>query len=136
MRQVFFDINILLDVLIKREPFYDKAAVLWTMAEKRQIQGFVSAMSLPTSYYLLRQVVTQRKAISGLKAVRSIFEVVQLDGIMIDQAIEQGFIDFEDGVQACAALRASADTIVTRDVRGFRKSQVPAVTPSELLATL
>lgn len=135
-RRVLFEINVLLDVLTQREPFFNEAGWLWTLAEKRQVEGLVSAMSLPTSYYLMRSEVGHRRAISGLKAVRSVFEIVELDDLMIEQAIEGGFGDFEDGIQACAALRANADWIVTRDVRGFRKSQVPALQPAELIARL
>ena len=32
-RRVFFDTNILLDVLTEREPFFDEAAALWSLAE-------------------------------------------------------------------------------------------------------
>lgn len=135
-RRVFFDLNVLLDVLTCREPFFEDAAELWTLAERRRIEGVISAMSLPTAYYLLRRAAGRRKALSGLKAMRSIFEIVELDATLIDQAIAGGFADFEDGVQACSALRAEADCIVTRDARGFRKSDVPAVRPAELLASL
>jgi len=136
IRHVFFDTNILLDVLTERQPFFEDAALLWTMAEKRQIEGIVSAMSLPTAYYLLRRVVGHRKAITGIKAVRSIFEIVTLDHHMIDQAIDADYSDLEDGIQACAALRAGADCIVTRDPKGFRKSDVPVLAPETLIASL
>jgi len=134
--RVFFDTNILLDVLTQRQPFFDDAALLWTMAEKRQIAGVVSAMSLPIAYYLLRREVGHRKATTGIKAVRSIFEIVTLDHQMIDQAIDGGYADFEDGIQACAAVRAGADCIVTRDPKGFRKSDVPVVAPETLIVSL
>lgn len=135
-RRVFFDTNILLDVLTAREPFFDESAALWTMAEKRRIEGVVSAMSLPTAYYLLRRVVGREKAATGIRAVRSIFEIVTLDHQIIDQALDSGFADFEDGIQASAAFRAGADCIVTRDPKGFRKSGVPVLLPSALIAAL
>ncbi len=136
IHRVFFDTNILLDVLTEREPFFDEAAQLWSLAEKRQIEGLVSALSLPTAYYLLRHAAGHRKAITGIKAVRSIFDIVTLDQNMIDQAIGNDYPDLEDGIQACAALRAGADCIVTRDPKGFRKSDVPVLAPGTLIASL
>lgn len=135
MRRIFFDTNILLDMLTEREPFFESAAALWAMAEKRQIEGVVSAMSLPTVYYLLRRVVGHRKAMTAIKGVRNVFEIVPLDKRMIDQALDGGFGDLEDGLQACAALYAEAECIVTRDPKGFRQSDVPAMSPEALVAS-
>lgn len=134
-RRILFDINILLDVLTMREKFHIAAGQLWAKAETREIEGIVSAASIPTIYYLLRQFGDHAKALKGIKAVRDIFEVVSLDPSMIDQAIDSPIRDLEDAIQSCAATRAKADFIVTRDARGFRKSDVPAISPEALLAT-
>lgn len=135
-RCALFDINVLLDVLLDREPFSGPAAELWTFAEKREIVGCVSALSIPTCYDLLRRLTTHRKAMTGIKAIRDVFDVVALDAQLIDQAIDSGFADFEDAVQAYAAFRAGAECIVTRDPRGFKKSQVPVISPQAYLASL
>jgi len=134
-RRIFFDTNVLLDVLTRREPFFDHAAALWAMAERRQIDGMVSAMSLPTVYYLLRRIAGHAKATKAIKGIREVFDIVPLDREMIDQALDGGFDDLEDGIQACAAQRAEAQCIVTRDPKGFRRSQVPAIAPDKLIAS-
>lgn len=87
-------------------------------------------------YYLLRRVVGNSKATTGLKAIRSVFTLVPLDQQLVDQALEGRFADFEDGIQACAALRANADCLVTRDPRGFKYSAVTVMTPEALIAVL
>jgi len=134
--RILFDINILLDVLTRREPFHIAASDLWARAERREIQGVISAASIPTIYYLLRHLAGHDKAMTGIKAVRSIFEIIALDQSMVDQSIDNPTADLEDAIQACAAIRAKADYIVTRDAKGFRKSDVPAVSPEALLLML
>jgi len=47
-----------------------------------------------------------------------------------------GWSDFEDAVVAAAAESSGCEVIVTRNVRDFRDSPVPAVTPEEYLSDL
>jgi len=135
-RRILFDINVLLDVLTEREPFYLLASELWAKAERREIEGVVAAASIPTTYYLLRHFAGHAKALTGVKMVRDIFEMIELDRSMIDQSIDSRFNDLEDAIQACAAARAKAEFIVTRDAKGFKKSDVPAISPEALMAML
>ena len=51
----------------------------------------------------------------------------------IKSALTSDFSDFEDAVQAACAKRAKADYIVTRNVRGFKHSPVPAIMPGDML---
>lgn len=135
-QRILFDINVLLDVLTEREPFYLVASELWAKAERREIEGIVATASIPTIYYLLRHIAGHTKSVSGVKMVRDIFELVELDRSMIDQVIDSRFNDLEDAIQACAALRAKAAFIVTRDANGFKNSDVPAISPEALLVML
>ena len=51
MLRLFLDTNILLDVLLRREPFYRSAARVWTLAETGAHEGFVSAISFNNVFY-------------------------------------------------------------------------------------
>ena len=42
---VLVDTNVLLDVLIRREPHYRASAYVWTLAERGEITAFISAIS-------------------------------------------------------------------------------------------
>lgn len=37
MKKLFIDTNIIIDLLAKRDPFYDEAAMLFTLADKQKI---------------------------------------------------------------------------------------------------
>ena len=117
--KVFVDTNILLDVLMRRRPFYAAAAQLWTRAETAQVRASVSALSLSNVYYIVRKLAGKRRAAEALRLLRDVFDVTTVDRQIVDQAIDSDIDDFEDAVQYFCALRARARYLVTRDPKGF-----------------
>ena len=69
-----------------------------------------------------------------MRRLRDVFTPVILDAQMLNQAIGAGFGDFEDAIQYHSALRAEADTLITRNVSDYPRSKLLIVTPSEFLA--
>jgi predicted nucleic acid-binding protein len=132
--RLFFDTNVLLDHLLDREPFADDAAELWSMAERREIVGYISAVSFNFVYYIVRHCANERAARRAVRGLRDVFEIVEVDAQIIHQAIDSAFPDFEDAIQHACAVRAGATYLVTRDLAGFRRSEVPVVTPDAYLA--
>jgi predicted nucleic acid-binding protein len=131
--RVFFDTNVLLDHLLDREPFADDASELWSMAEQRQIVGCISAISFNFVYYIVRQQADERAARRSVRVLRDVFEVTEVDVQIIDHAIDSPLADFEDAIQHACAVRAGATHLVTRDLTGFRQSDVPVVSPDAYL---
>ena len=54
----------------------------------------------------------------------------------LEKAAEKKWSDYEDAVQCVSSERVDADYIITRNVRDYRESPVPALTPSEYLMRL
>jgi len=136
MRRPLIDINVLLDVLGERQPFLADAERVWTAAETRQVEGLISADSFSTLYYLLRQASNARTAQRGLSLLLSVFEIVELDKQIVQQALDSPVRDFEDAVQYHCAVRGKADCIVTRDLRHYRHAELPVMSPAAFLAAL
>ena len=132
--RVLLDTNVLLDVLARREPFYEAAARIWSLAEHNQIEAFVSAISFNNVYYIVRKAAGKEKADQALCALRDLFTPVPLDARLINQSIDAPIDDFEDGVQYHSASRMEADCLVTRDPDGFPAIGVPILSPREFLA--
>ena len=133
--RLFFDTNVLLDHLLDREPFADDATELWSMAERREVIGCIAAISFSFVYYIVRHQANERAARRAIKGLRDVFEVIEVDGQVINQAIDANFADFEDAIQHACSLRAGATHLVTRDLPGFRRSEVPVVAPDAYLGT-
>ncbi len=47
----------------------------------------------------------------------------------LTKAADLHWIDFEDALQSVTAERMHADYIITRNVKDFRESSIPAITP-------
>jgi predicted nucleic acid-binding protein len=133
-QRLFIDINVLLDVLTNRQPHYAASAAVWDAVEKGWVQGFISANSVTTLYYLMRKHSGAALAMKGIRLVCDIFDIPAMDKSLIQQAIHASWSDFEDAVQHESALRAKATVIVTRDPRHFRQASIPVMSPEELLA--
>jgi predicted nucleic acid-binding protein len=133
---VLVDTNVLLDVLLSRPPFFRHAQQIWSLAERGQIQGLVSAASFLNVYYIVRRLASRPQADRALKGMREIFQIAPVDRDAIDQAIAARFADFEDAVQSACAVRAGAVCIITRDERHFARSSVPAIAPDAFLAKI
>ena len=59
--KLFLDTNVVIDLLGEREPFYESAAKIATLADRGKIQIYVSALTYSTVYYLLaRSFISQR----------------------------------------------------------------------------
>ena len=54
--KILIDTNIILDVLIKREPFYADSARVWTLIRERTIAGYLSAISINNLYYIVKKL--------------------------------------------------------------------------------
>jgi predicted nucleic acid-binding protein len=132
--KVFVDTNILVDVLARREPFYQDSAYVWTLAEQGRVAGFVSVISFNNIYYVVRRLRTRRVANRMMVLLRDTFTPVALDKQILDQAIDAGLSDLEDAIQYFSAVRAGADCVISRDAGAFPKSDLLVLTPQELLA--
>lgn len=60
--KVLLDTDVLLDVLAKRDPHYENASGIWSLAEQGQVQGCVSAISFNNIYYVIRKLGSNTKA--------------------------------------------------------------------------
>jgi predicted nucleic acid-binding protein len=133
--RVFADTNVILDVLLRREPFAADAARIWSLAEANRIQGLVSAVSFTTLYYITRRSTRPENAVAAVKLVRSVFHPIVCNEAIIDEAIDSGFSDFEDAIQYFSARSAGADVIVTRNTRHFPAGDLPVMSPAAFLET-
>ena len=133
--KVFFDTNILIDVLANRQPFYEDSAALWTLSERRTITGLVSVLTFTNTFYIVRRLTDLKTARRALTLIRDAFTPVACDGDIINQAIASRFGDFEDAVQYMSATQIGADCLVSRNVSHFLGSGgCPVLTPAEFLA--
>ena len=134
--KVVFDTNVVLDVLLDREPFAEQAAYLMSKVERSEISGFLCATTITTVYYLLSKYLAKKKAKTGIKSLMALFEIAPVNRLVIENALESKFSDFEDAVLHESARQAGVEYIITRNIRDFKATKIPAFSPGEFLSIL
>ena len=137
MKKLFVDTNIVIDLLSRREPFFEEAAELFSLADKNQVELSVSSFTIAnTSYALLRQM-DSNKAKSVLRKLKLILKILPLDDKVIGLALnDDTFSDFEDGLQYFTAIEGDQELIITRNLQDFKNSKLPAMTAKQFIETI
>ncbi len=137
MSKLLVDTNVVLDLLAKREPFYDSAAKLFSLADKKKIALSISSLTFANTNFVLTRLKTADRSREILRRFRVLVEVLSLDDKVIDLALNDlNFKDFEDGLQYYSALENGQDMIITRDLSDFKESRIPVMTPEEYLISI
>jgi predicted nucleic acid-binding protein len=134
--KVLLDVNVVLDVLLDREPHVEASAAIWAAVESGMAEGFLPAHALTTIHYLVRKERGGSRAKRVIAALLRVFAVAPVDGTVIRDALELPSLDFEDSVAAAAACSAGCDLVITRDPRGFHGSHVRVLTPEAAVPLL
>ena len=135
--KVIFDTNVLLDVLLEREPFIGVASKLVALVDNGRIEGSVCATTVTTLYYIGAKDLGRKVAREKLRTLLGIFEVASVDRDVLQRALDdEGFSDFEDAVVHESAQAAGGNAIVTRNGKDFAKATIPVFEPHELLAAI
>lgn len=134
--RVMYDVNILLDVLLQRDPFHVTAAKLWAAAEQSQVHGFLCSSSVTTVYYLIAQHMQPLVARQTIRRLLQIFDLAPVDRLVLQSALQSQVVDFEDAILCESAYHAGVDCIVTRDAKHFQAASVRVYSPDGLLMWL
>ena len=131
---LLIDANILLDVLQNRQPHCMASSLIWKLCETKQEDGYISSLTFANLVYVMRKELTPEKIKEILGILSLIFRLTDFSFADLIRAAEMGWNDFEDAIQSATAERIHADYIITRNVRDFHYSKIPAMTPSEFLS--
>ena len=132
--RILLDTNVLLDGVLNRAPFSRDALEVVGLVESGWVEGVVSSCSLTTLYYYGRRAFSEDVIRKDLADLARIFRVEPIDSATVRRAVLRGGADFEDDTVIECAVSAGCEAILTRNVKDFRESPVPAVTPGEWLA--
>lgn len=137
MSKLLIDTNIVLDLLAKREPFYESAAQIFTLADRQELVLGVSSLTIANTNYVLSRLSSGKEAREILRKFKILVQVLELNEKIVELALnDEAFADFEDGLQYYSAVEHNQDVIVTRDLKGFKESKIPVMTAAEYLASI
>ena len=133
---MLLDTDVLIDVALDRRPHSDPASELLDRIEHGAEAAYVAWHSVSNLYYVVAP------AIGGVSTRGFIVELTRFVAVAetgtgdIRYAAELPMADFEDAMQVAAARACGARHIVTRNVKDYERSPVPAVGPQEALSGL
>ncbi len=129
MKRLLIDTNIILDLLAKREPFYKDAARLFSEAYRGNVKLFTSALSIANVNYVLLKHGNPGKSRQILRKLKLITGILSLDDRIIDLGLnDDAYSDLEDAFQYYTAIENNIDVIITRNLRDFKKAEIPVMT--------
>ena len=133
---ILIDINILLDVLQKREPFYTASANLLAAVEAGRVKGYIAAHSITTLFYLIKKDRSAAEARVTITNLLQFIKIAIIDRGAIEQALNLDYRDYEDAVQMISAVQCKVDCLITRNVKDYEPTLLPVLQPVEFLSTL
>ena len=131
---LYIDVNVIVDVLGFRLPFYFKSSMVMQLCTTPQAVGYTSVASFATIEYILKKQLPRTIIPQQLHTLRSIITPVDVTTAILDQALYSNFKDFEDAMQYFCARSCSADYLVTRNTEDFAAAEMAVVTPEDFLS--
>ena len=134
MDKIFIDTDIALDLLSKREPFYEASAKLFSLADKKNILIFISSLSFSNLNYFLTKKYNAFESRRILCNFKELVNVVAVDDKIIGLALNSKFSDFEDAIQYYSAIEVGLNILLTRNIKDYKHAEISILTANEYIS--
>ena len=129
--KVMFDINVVLDIVAHRHPFYEDSSAAYLKVIGDGDDPCISVHALSTLYYLLGAASTRKQRSAAMDWIFAAFKVAGLSADEVEVARNLGLADFEDALVVAAAQSSGCACIVTRNVRDFSRCGMRVADPAD-----
>lgn len=131
------DINIVLDYLQQRRPWYPLAKGLFLAERQEKVDLFIATNTVATLHFLIRKRDSKKKALAKVEMLLQRLRLADVTAAVVTGALRLGLDDLEDGIQACAAIEAGIPVLVTRNLEDFgRIESLQVLAPEIALAAV
>jgi predicted nucleic acid-binding protein len=135
-QSIFIDTDVVLDFFFDREPFSLYASIIFSLSEEKKIQVYISPLTISNCYYILRKIASHAKVVKNLQKLLLITNITSISKKDVAIALNSNFKDLEDALQYFSAIsHAKVDAILTRNIKDYKYSEVPVMTPETYLKT-
>lgn len=129
------DTDIIIDLLSQRQPHFHFAALLFTFAEMGKLELYTTPTVIVNTFYVLRKQLGNEEAKLALRKLRLLIHVIDSSELVIDEALNSSFNDFEDAVQYYTAINNNIKIILTRNLKDYKNAKVLVQSPELFLVT-
>jgi predicted nucleic acid-binding protein len=136
MMDIFLDTDVIIDYMADRKPFSDNMEKVFALIENKKIKGHTSSLCFSNLFYLLCQDLSKTRTIALLKDLSGVLNILKVDEDSILKALDSEFTDLEDAIQFFTTTDYKRiDLILTRNIKDYKYSTLPVMTPETLLKT-
>jgi predicted nucleic acid-binding protein len=134
--RVLLDTDVVLDLLLNRQPFAIEAAQLWQQSQDGAIEAHISAITPVNVFYIGRRLQDAARARRAVEKLLAGLRLCIVDEAVLHLALTAPFADYEDAVQHSCAVMNRLDAIVTRNGADYRAATLPVFAPADFLRQL
>ena len=133
--KVLFDTNVIINIWKKDPQFFLDSFASYDVCVLRGWEPYIAVTAVPDIEYLLvaRDILPKAQVAQTLDALFEMFSVADAQECDCMLAHQSDLPDLEDGIIAFSAQRNRMDVLVTRNLKHFAKSPVPAMSPTEFV---
>ncbi|MDR1972003.1 MAG: PIN domain-containing protein [Treponema sp.] len=129
--KIFIDSDIILDVLLEREIFYDSSAGILDLGVLKKVELFTTAVVFANVFYFIRKKFGIDKSKELLRKLRLFIGILPIEENIVDITLNSKFNDFEDGLQYFASKEHNIKTLITRNGKDYKEKGVIIQTSDE-----
>jgi predicted nucleic acid-binding protein len=134
--RVLLDTDVVLDVILAREPFAKVAARLLDFNQQGLFEAYVSGITPINIFYIARKARTAGDLREAIKQLLLSVRVCPVDHAILTTALALPFSDYEDAVQHASATASQVDAIVTRNLDDYKHATLPVFSPTDFLSRI
>ncbi|MGA9995048.1 MAG: PIN domain-containing protein [Pyrinomonadaceae bacterium] len=134
--RVLLDTDVVLDVILAREPFAKIAAELFDLSEQGLFEAYIAGITPLNIFYIARKAKSSGDLRKAVKELLLSTHVCPVTHEILSQAFALPFSDYEDAVQHASATASGLDAIVTRNLEDYKNATLPIFSPTDFLNQL
>lgn len=132
-KKIFVDSDIVLDVLCKRDPYYEYAAKVFSLADMKKLTVYTTSLVVANVYYILRKAIGIEKSKEALRKLRLLVKIISVEEREVDLALNSSFSDFEDALHYYTAVKHGMETLLTRNIKDYKEKDLIIQTPEQFI---
>ena len=136
MIHAFVDCDVIIDLLTHREPHFTDSALIFQRALENKIKLFTSPLAIANVHYMVRKNKDEQKTRDAISKLLKIITITDMNQSTVLNAINSEMKDFEDAMQSHSASLLACDYVITRNTKDYKKSELEAKKPFEVLPLL
>jgi predicted nucleic acid-binding protein len=133
---VLLDTNIIVDVALERQPYFEASPQVLLLVEQGQIEGYISASTFGDLYYIIRRSRGREWTNDFINWLVTYCQMATVNDAVIRIALTSKFRDFEDAIQYSSAVVNQLNAIVTRNPQDFPVTTPRIISPNQLIQEL